>query len=122
MGQGLGLGLADFTDDLARDPVRRRLMAKVTVGPDPRCDEIHPTQFPAVLTVTITDGRVLERFVPANRGGPANPLSDAELARKFDDNVSGLVDAAVAERVRSACLGLADLPAGATPITDLRVQ
>jgi 2-methylcitrate dehydratase PrpD len=61
-------------------------MARVTVGSDPRCDEIYPNQFPAILTVTTHDGTELVESVLVNRGGPQNPLTDAELARKFRDN------------------------------------
>src|SRR5690606_37677155 len=37
-GGGLGLGLRDFTDELARDPERRALMARIEVVPDERCE------------------------------------------------------------------------------------
>src|SRR5690606_38985682 len=50
-GGGLGVGLDDFTDELAQDPRRRALMAKVDVVADERCDEIFPYQFPAIVTV-----------------------------------------------------------------------
>ncbi len=91
-GSGLGLGLADFTDALATDPTRRALMSRITVGADERCDEIYPSQFPAVLTVRTRDGSTLTAEVLANRGGPQNPLTDAELAAKFADNADGLLD------------------------------
>jgi 2-methylcitrate dehydratase PrpD len=42
--------------------------------------------FPAVLRVTTRTGEELEARVEVNRGGPGNPLSDEELARKFHDN------------------------------------
>jgi 2-methylcitrate dehydratase PrpD len=85
-GGGLAVALSDYTDELACDPDRRALMARVTVGSDPRCDEIYPNQFPAILTVTTHDGTELVESVLVNRGGPQNPLTDAELARKFRDN------------------------------------
>jgi 2-methylcitrate dehydratase PrpD len=110
-GAGLGVGLADYTDELAGDPVRRRLMAVTDVVPDARCDEIFPSQFPAVVVVRTTDGRVLTEEVLANRGGPGNPLSDDELATKFAVNVAGLVADGVAHEVASAALRLDDLPA-----------
>jgi 2-methylcitrate dehydratase PrpD len=87
-GGGLAVALSDYTDELARDPVRRALMARVTVGSDPRCDEIYPEQFPAILTVTAHDGTELVESVLVNRGGPQNPLTDAELTRKFRDNAA----------------------------------
>lgn len=88
-GRGLGVGLADFTDELARDPRRRALMSTVDVVGDERCDRIFPAQFPAVLTVYTGDGKEWVEEVLANRGGPQRPLSDAELALKFRDNAAG---------------------------------
>lgn len=85
-GGGLGLDLDDFTDDLARDPIRRRLMAKVTVVADSECDAIYPNQFPALLDVKTRDGAVWTQKVLANRGGPVRPLSEDELVRKFRAN------------------------------------
>jgi 2-methylcitrate dehydratase PrpD len=85
-GGGLGLGLDDFTDALTCEPTRRALMDKVDVVEDERCNEIFPRQFPAVLTATLIGGQSLVERVEANRGGPARPLSDAELVTKFRDN------------------------------------
>lgn len=90
-GSGLGVGLADFTDDLAQDPERRELMAKVTVVADAECDEIFPYQFPAILRVRTNDGRRLEERVLTTRGGPERPLSVGELRQKLTDNVDGFV-------------------------------
>ena len=55
-GSGLGVGLDDFTDELARDPRRRALMQRVDVVADARCTAIFPEQFPAVLTVRLHSG------------------------------------------------------------------
>jgi 2-methylcitrate dehydratase PrpD len=108
-GGGRGVGRQDFSDELARDPTRRDLMARVTVEADPRCDAIFPHQFPAVLTVSTRDGRELVEQVLANRGGDRWPLTDAELARKFADNVAGLLPDDQAGRVADAALDLSDL-------------
>lgn len=105
-GSGLGLGLDDFTDDLARDPRRRALMDKVSISADPRCDAVYPRQFPAVVTVRLDDGRSITEEVMVNRGGPGDPLSDDELATKFADNVEGLLDP---ERARQVPHGVARL-------------
>ena len=53
---------------------------------DERCSASFPHAFPAVLRVTTRTGEELEARVEVNRGGPGNPLSDEELARKFHDN------------------------------------
>ena len=109
-GSGLGLGLGDFTDALATDPRRRAVMARIDVVGSARCGEIYPHQFPAELSVTTTDGSELHHSVLVNRGGPDNPLTDDELARKFDDNVDGLLDAGDAGEVRDRALSLATQP------------
>jgi 2-methylcitrate dehydratase PrpD len=121
-GSGLGAGLADYTDALATDPRRRALMAKVDVVADERCDAIFPHQFPAVVVVRDTGGREWTAEVLANRGGPQRPLSEAELAAKFADNVAGRLAPAAAATVRELALTLdsaADLGALLRPLTRL---
>lgn len=105
-GGGLGTGLDDYSDALAQDPQRRALMAKVDVVADDECNAIYPFQFPAVVTLTTTSGETLVEKVLTNRGGPARPLSDDELATKFRDNVAGRLDAGAADAVRRAALDL----------------
>lgn len=103
---GLGVGLADFTDELAQDPERRQLMARITVGPDERCAAIYPDQFPAVLTVETTDGEVIVEEVLANRGGPQWPLTADELDLKFAENVAGVVDTDTRDSLTAAIRSL----------------
>lgn len=105
-GSGLGVGLDDFTDTLAQDPERTRLMKLVTVVPDEICDEVFPHQFPAIVDVMTSDGRVLHEEVLTNRGGPSRPLSDAELVIKFRDNVAGFIDESTADYLAERVLAL----------------
>jgi 2-methylcitrate dehydratase PrpD len=98
-GGGLGLGLDDFTDLLALDPFRRELMARVTVAEDPRCSAIFPNEFPAVLVATTHDGHELREEVLHLRGGPARPLTDAEIATKFSDNAGRVLPPASIDRL-----------------------
>jgi 2-methylcitrate dehydratase PrpD len=85
-GTGLGMGLDDYTDALARDPQRRALMSKVVVVADDRCTKKFPHQFPAVLHAQTYDGRELVAEIFTNRGGPERPLTFDELATKYRDN------------------------------------
>lgn len=85
-GSGLGLGIADFTDQIVGEPRRRELMRKIRVEADERCSAIFPLQFPAILEVRTTDGQLLREEVLTNRGGPSNPLTTAELRTKFLTN------------------------------------
>ncbi|MGH3662107.1 MAG: MmgE/PrpD family protein [Micromonosporaceae bacterium] len=121
-GGGLGLGLDDFTDQLATDPLRRDLMAKVSVQADPLCDELYPWQFPAVLTVRTVDGRELTEVVRHNRGGPKRPMSPAELEAKFVDNAGRVLPRGVVERVGHSAMKADDLPDAAalfSPVAEM---
>ncbi len=102
-GSGLGVGLADFTDELARDPYRRRLMTLVDVIPDDRCTAIFPYQFPAIVTVETRDGRTLTEEVLTNRGGPGRPLTFDELGVKFTDNAARQLPEADIIALRDTC-------------------
>lgn len=96
-GSGLGTGLDDYTDELAADPRRRAIMAKVEVVADNECTAIFPAQFPSILRATMDDGTEMVESVLTNRGGPAKPLSYEELALKFASNARRqLPEAAVA--------------------------
>ena len=109
-GGGLGASLEDFTDQLARDEDRRELMGRIQVEADEQCDEIFPYQFPSVLRVRTKDGSHLEERVLWNRGGPQDPLSDAELITKFRSNASRHLDAATIDRVIEGCDQLESAP------------
>jgi 2-methylcitrate dehydratase PrpD len=111
-GRGLGAGLDDFDTSLVQSTERRSLMCRVSVVADPECDAIFPHQFPAVLRVRTRDGSKLEEKVLVNRGGPDDPLSDAELETKFRDNARRRLDDAHVDRVVAACDSLPDAPVG----------
>ncbi|HVB46711.1 MAG TPA: MmgE/PrpD family protein [Streptosporangiaceae bacterium] len=109
-GGGLGVSLDDFTDQAAQDPARRAHLHKVEVVADPRCTELFPEQFPAVLTARLTDGSVIVEEVMHNRGGPGRPLSDADLDRKFNDNACRMLPPGNAANIKEAVARLDQLP------------
>jgi len=100
-GGGLGVALEDFTDKRVADIRHLELAAKVRCVGDPECDAIFPNQFPAIVRITTNSGSIMERRVMNNRGGPANPLSNDEIAMKFKTNVKDVLrDADAAELIR----------------------
>jgi 2-methylcitrate dehydratase PrpD len=105
-GGGLGVYFDDFTDAKARDPEILALAARVHSHADEECSRIFPRQFPAVLRVTMQDGTVYEERVLHNRGGPGNPLSDAELRQKFALNASRLLPREQVDRLADAAFAL----------------
>lgn len=92
-GSGLGVSASDFSDEAVHDPVKLELAARVRCVASEECDRIFPYQFPAILRVWLKDGSMHEARVLANRGGPENPLSDAELAMKFTMNAETVLPA-----------------------------
>ena len=52
--------------------------------------------------MTLTDGRVFDEVEEYNRGSAENPMTDAELRAKFDDNAGSVLDAAARERLAGA--------------------
>ncbi|HET8616162.1 MAG TPA: MmgE/PrpD family protein [Actinomycetales bacterium] len=107
-GSGLGVGLQDYRDELAQDPERRALMARVDVVGDERCDAIFPHQLPAIVEVEAAGSTWVEEVL-VNRGGPDRPLSSDELAAKFRDNVQGRLAGGDALRVQTSCSDLGAL-------------
>ena len=86
--------------------------------PDARCDEIFPNQLPAVLRVRLHDGRELERRTDVNRGGPQNPLSDEEIATKFEMNARRHVSEELIAQLSATVLALPEA-VGLEPLTRL---
>ena len=62
------------------------------------------------VTVTLTDGRTITEVEEYNRGSAENPMTDADLRAKFDENADGLLDAAARDRVAEAINRLDTLP------------
>jgi 2-methylcitrate dehydratase PrpD len=106
-GGGLGVFHQDFTDTAARNPARLDLAARVRCVADPRSDDIFPTQFPAVLTAHLHDGRTLTERVESNRGGPGNPLTPEELALKFRLNTERVLSPTAANSLSETAYDLA---------------
>lgn len=74
-------GLLEF-DQHFNDETTRALCAKVAMVLDPEVDAAYPARWIGKVTVTTTDGRVLQGRIDEPKGDPGNTLSRAELAAK----------------------------------------
>lgn len=83
------VNLQDFTLEAIRDQEVGQLMGRTTVDFSPEMEDHYPCQWPARVTVTLTDGRVLSQEVDHPKGDPENPLTRAELEGKFKQLVAG---------------------------------
>lgn len=108
-GSGLEVGLDDYTDALATEPLRQAIMHKVTVLPDDECTAIFPHQFPAKLRAFLRNGEVVQEKVLTTRGGKGRPLSFDELSEKFADNALRTLPLAQTERITAHCRSFDDI-------------
>jgi 2-methylcitrate dehydratase len=74
---------ASFHREHLHNPAVRRLMAKMTVEEDPAFTARFPEELNCWLEVTTVAGQRLEAHTAYPKGHRQNPLSDAEVERKF---------------------------------------
>ncbi len=98
-----GAGFEAFTERAVRDPRVLELASKVRYVVD--ANNPYPKAYTGHVRMTLKDGRVLEERQPHIRGGVREPLSRAEIERKFADNARyGGWDDARAESFRRFAL------------------
>lgn len=87
-------GIQEYTDEAVADPEIKRVREAATAIGDPSIseDQVH-------ITVELTDGRTVEKFVKQSLGNVHRPLTDDQLAQKFRDQG---VEALPAEQVEEA--------------------
>jgi 2-methylcitrate dehydratase len=103
--------LAQFDPRRFADPALLELVAKVRVHRDPVLNDRYPRGIPNRVTVTLRDGRRLVREVEFPRGHAKNPMTDAEVERKFRSLAEPRYGKAAADRILAACWQLENLPA-----------
>lgn len=79
------VNLASFSREALADPRVLDLARRSTFVPDPAAPPGMAGMTSGTLTLSLTDGRTVEARVERPRGHPSNPMSDAELRRKFLD-------------------------------------
>jgi 2-methylcitrate dehydratase PrpD len=110
------LGRHAYGDDSLRDPDILGLARRVRYHVDPAFPG--PGRFKGAVRVTLTSGRVLAEVEDYNRGSADNPMTDAELRAKFDENAGGFLSPAARDRVAEAVATL-DTLADARSLVDL---
>jgi len=80
-----------FSDEKLKDPAIRATLPKIKVVADPEIDALFPGVKRARVTITCKDGRSHTAQTDVAKGAPENPLSDEEIAAKFQANAQGVV-------------------------------
>ena len=102
------LGKRAYSDASLRDPAVLTLARRIRFHADPSFPG--PGRFKGAVTVTLKSGRTLTEVEEYNRGSAENPMTDAELRAKFDENAEGFLDGAARDRVADAVDRLETLP------------
>jgi 2-methylcitrate dehydratase PrpD len=98
-------GERQFSDAAVRNPVIVALRERVVAVVDPSVKEDQVR-----ITITLKDGRKLDKFVEHAVGSVTNPMSDRELESKFMGQADGILPADQARRVMELCWKIEDLP------------
>jgi 2-methylcitrate dehydratase PrpD len=111
------VGVATYSPAAIRDERVLELAERVTY--EERAFDTYPASFPGGVRLALRDGRVLESILPHQRGGPGNPMSEADVLDKFRANARlGLPEADV-HSLETALLELErcnDVPAALAPL------
>jgi 2-methylcitrate dehydratase len=101
--------LATFDAKRFTDPALLTLTAKIKVHRDAELSKRYPRGIPNRLTVTLDDGRTLVKEVEFPRGHAENPMTDAEVEKKFRTQVEPRLGKAKADRILATCWDLEKL-------------
>ena len=96
----------DYGDDVLADPEIRDLAARIECAPDPA---MSPEGFPARVILHTRDGRRFEKLVPAQRGGPGNPMTADDHRAKFRSNAEASLGTSRTAQVMEIIEGLWEL-------------
>jgi 2-methylcitrate dehydratase PrpD len=112
------LGRFAYSDESLHDPDILGLARRVRYHVDPAFPG--PGRFKGAMTVVLKNGTTWTEVEEYNRGSAENPMTDAELRAKFDENAGGFLDKAARDRAAEAVMTL-DTAADARALVDLAV-
>jgi 2-methylcitrate dehydratase len=93
-----------FSAERIRDPLLRPLMNRIHIAENQEHNTRFPAELPCRIAIRLTDGSEIVDEIAWPKGHLRNPVSDAEIDRKFDGLVRGKSDAdtKVCEDLRAA--------------------
>jgi 2-methylcitrate dehydratase PrpD len=98
-------GERQFSDKAVRNPVIVALRDRVSAVVDPSIKEDQVR-----ISITLKDGRKLEKYIEHAVGSVTNPMSDKDLEAKFVGQVDGILPPAQARRTMDLCWDIETLP------------
>lgn len=105
----------EFSDAFVAGPAMQDLQKRTTVHVDPEIDARGYDRIRSRIEVLTKDGRTLVEWADERyRGGPSNPISDADLEGKFRMCAEGALDTARQDALVAAIQRVDTLERGAT--------
>jgi 2-methylcitrate dehydratase PrpD len=101
--------LAAFTEEALHDPAVRATAQKISLSIYQDYADL-TDESPAKVTVTLNDGRKIERAKYYPSGSVQVPMSAAQIRAKFDVCAAQAIDKVAAERIYATLLTLGDQP------------
>jgi 2-methylcitrate dehydratase PrpD len=112
-------GKQEFTDEFVTSPLVQDAQRRVQVHFDPDIEAMGFDKIRSRIEIVTRDGRRLTRWADERyRGGPDNPLTDAELEGKFQDAAAGLLNETRCRQVADFVWSLETQP-NATAVLEL---
>ncbi len=113
------VGVAEIEGPGLSDREAARLVTATTIRESPQYNERFPAARWGEVTLVLKDGRRLSSGALNARGGPENPLSEAEVRAKFHDYAEPVLGAAPAQAIEDAVCRLAEPRASFAPLVEL---
>ena len=96
-------GKREFSDDFVGSAPMQAMQRRITSELDPEIEKMGFDKMRSRIALRLKDGRTVEGWADERyRGGPENPLSDAELESKLRSCCEGVLDATAQARLIAA--------------------
>jgi 2-methylcitrate dehydratase len=121
----LAVGLVDgmvtplqFTQERIDDPGLHPVMDKIKVVPNEEFESLFPKFQPSQVTITLADGTSYCERVDVPKGDPRDPMTEDEIAVKFNALGSGVVGEEACDRLRGLIMSM-EHETSMTPLFEL---
>jgi 2-methylcitrate dehydratase PrpD len=103
-------GKREFSDDFVGTPAMQIMQRQITTEFDPEIEKLGFDKMRSRIAIELKDGRLVEGWADERyRGGPDNPMTDAELDAKARSCCEGVLDGQSTEALINTARGIVQL-------------
>ena len=112
-------GKREFSDEFVASATMQAMQKRITTELDPEIEKLGFDKMRSRIVIELKNGRKVEGWADERyRGGPENPLSDADLEAKVRSCCEGVLNAQSEDNLIDACWSILRLP-NATALMEL---